>query len=111
MKRVLYRQRASSDRMGWPCVFAAWCWLMAGLAQAAVIEDIAFTSHPGAQLEVRLTLDEPAFADLKVTPSKSPRVSSWTCRKPRVRWGKSDFHYLRRMRPVSWCWSLMTARG
>jgi type IV pilus assembly protein PilQ len=72
MKRVLYRQRASSDRMGRPCVFAAWCWLMAGLAQAAVIEDIAFTSHSGAQLEVQLTFDEPPLADLESYTIEEP---------------------------------------
>ena len=72
MKRVLYRQRASSDRMGWPCVFAAWCWLMAGLAQAAVIEDIAFTSHSGAQLEVQVTFDEPPLADLESYTIEEP---------------------------------------
>jgi type IV pilus assembly protein PilQ len=72
MKRVLYRQRASSDRMGCPCVFAAWCWLMAGLAQAAVIEDIAFTSHSGAQLEVQVTFDEPPLADLESYTIEEP---------------------------------------
>jgi len=72
MKRVLYHQCATSARMDWHCVFALWCWLMAGLTQAAVIEDIAFTAQPGARLEVQLTFDEAPLADLKSYTIEEP---------------------------------------
>ena len=72
MKRVLYGRRATRSRLGWRCVFAASCWLLAGLAQAAVIEDIAFIAQPGARLEVQLTFDEPPLADLESYTIEEP---------------------------------------
>ena len=72
MKRFFYRQRASRECLGWPCVFAAWCWLTAAPAQAAVIEDIAFTAQPGAPLELQLTFDEPLLVNVKSYTIEEP---------------------------------------
>ena len=72
MKRILYRRGASRGRRGYPWVFAACCWLMAGLVKAAVIEDIAFTTQSGARLEVQLTFDEPPAADLQSYTIEEP---------------------------------------
>jgi hypothetical protein len=66
-------------------MFALLLWVMTTVAEAAVIENIAFTSRPDARLEVQLTFDEPPSADLRAIPSKNLRALWWICRRPGVR--------------------------
>lgn len=72
MKRTHSGQRAATDRACGYGIFAAWLWAMAISAEAAVIEDIAFTSQPGARLEVQLTFDEPPAAGLESYTIEEP---------------------------------------
>ena len=53
-------------------MFALLLWLMTSVAEAAVIENIAFTSRPDARLEVQLTFDEPPSGDLKSYTIEEP---------------------------------------
>jgi type IV pilus assembly protein PilQ len=56
----------------WRCLCAAWLWTIAAFTDAAVIEDIAFSSQPGGRLEVQLTFDEPPVADLESYTIEEP---------------------------------------
>jgi type IV pilus assembly protein PilQ len=47
-------------------------WSVAAAAAPGVIEDIAFTAQPGAQLEVRLTFSEPPSADIESYTIEEP---------------------------------------
>ena len=47
-------------------------WSVATVAAPVVIEDIAFTAQPGAQLEVRLTFSEPPSADIESYTIEEP---------------------------------------
>jgi type IV pilus assembly protein PilQ len=53
-------------------MFAPLLWVMTTVAEAAVIENIAFTSRPDARLEVQLTFDEPPSADLESYTIEEP---------------------------------------
>ncbi len=72
MKRTYLSQCTASDRMAWHAMFALLLWLMTSVAEAAVIENIAFTSRPDARLEVQLTFDEPPSGDLKSYTIEEP---------------------------------------
>jgi type IV pilus assembly protein PilQ len=50
---------------GWISLLVGCFWSVATAAVPVVIEDIAFTAQPGAQLEVRLTFSEPPSADIE----------------------------------------------
>jgi type IV pilus assembly protein PilQ len=50
---------------GWISLLLGFSWSVATAAATVVIEDIAFTAQPGAQLEVRLTFSEPPPADIE----------------------------------------------
>ena len=50
--------------MGWFSLLMGCLWSVATAAAPAVIEDIAFTAKPGAQLEVRLTFSQPPPIDM-----------------------------------------------
>ena len=65
-------QPSPGGRVGWLGALAGWLLAFAGTADAAVIEDIAFTSQPGARLEVQLTFDEPPAADLSSYTIEEP---------------------------------------
>lgn len=62
----------ASGRTAWRYLCTACLWAMASIANAAVIEDIAFASQPGARLEVQLTFDEPPLADLESYTIEEP---------------------------------------
>jgi type IV pilus assembly protein PilQ len=51
--------------VGWISLLLGFSWSVATAAATVVIEDIAFTAQPGAQLEVRLTFSEPPPADIE----------------------------------------------
>ena len=72
MKRAYLSQCTASCRMDWHVIFALLLWVMTFVAEAAVIENIAFTFRPDARLEVQLTFDEPPSADLKSFTIEDP---------------------------------------
>ena len=57
---------------GWISLLVACFWSVATAAVPVVIEDIAFTAQPGAQLEVRLTFSEPPSADIESYSIEEP---------------------------------------
>ena len=72
MKRTHLGRCTASGRMAWHAMFAPLLWVMTTVAEAAVIENIAFTSRPDARLEVQLTFDEPPSADLESYTIEEP---------------------------------------
>jgi type IV pilus assembly protein PilQ len=54
------------------CLFFGLFWAGVSAAQPAVIEDIAFTAKPGAQLEVRLKFSAPPSADIESYTIEEP---------------------------------------
>ena len=54
------------------CLVLGLIWTGVGAAQSMVIEDIAFTAKPGAQLEVRLKFSEPPSADIESYTIEDP---------------------------------------
>lgn len=64
MMRANSNKRIGAVPGGWISLLVACFWSVATAAVPVVIEDIAFTAQPGAQLEVRLTFSEPPSADI-----------------------------------------------
>ena len=56
----------------WIALLVGCFWSVATAAVPVVIEDIAFTAQPGAQLEVRLTFSEPPSADIESYSIEEP---------------------------------------
>ena len=72
MMRANPNQRIGAVSAGWISLLAG-CFLSVATAAApVVIEDIAFTAQPGAQLEVRLTFSEPPSADIESYTIEEP---------------------------------------
>jgi type IV pilus assembly protein PilQ len=72
MKKPYSSKGIASVCTSWRCLCAAWLWTIAAFTDAAVIEDIAFSSQPGGRLEVQLTFDEPPVADLESYTIEEP---------------------------------------
>jgi type IV pilus assembly protein PilQ len=72
MKKPYSSEGIASICNAWRCLCAAWLWTIAAFTDAAVIEDIAFSSQPGGRLEVQLTFDEPPVADLESYTIEEP---------------------------------------
>ena len=64
MMRANLNKRVGAVSGGWISLLVGCFWSVATAAVPVVIEDIAFTAQPGAQLEVRLTFSEPPSADI-----------------------------------------------
>ena len=72
MMRANPNKRIGAVPGGWISLLAACFWSVATAAVPVVIEDIAFTAQPGAQLEVRLTFSEPPSADIESYSIEDP---------------------------------------
>jgi len=72
MMRANPNQRIGAVSAGWISLLAGCFWSVATAAAPVVIEDIAFTAQPGAQLEVRLTFSEPPSADIESYSIEEP---------------------------------------
>ena len=72
MMRANPNQRIGAVSAGWISLLAGCFWSVATAAAPVVIEDIAFTAQPGAQLEVRLTFSEPPSADIESYTIEEP---------------------------------------
>ena len=72
MMRANPYQRIGAVSAGWISLLAGCFWSIATAAAPVVIEDIAFTAQPGAQLEVRLTFSEPPSADIESYTIEEP---------------------------------------
>ena len=72
MKSANARHRKSNFWGGTLCLFLGLIWAGVSAAEPVVIEDIAFTAQPGAQLEVRL----------KFSASPSAEIESYTIEDP-----------------------------
>ena len=65
-------KRVGASPTGWISLLVGCFWSVATVAAPVVIEDIAFTAQPGAQLEVRLTFSEPPSADIESYTIEEP---------------------------------------
>jgi type IV pilus assembly protein PilQ len=72
MMRANPNKRIGAVPGGWISLLVACFWSVATAAVPVVIEDIAFTAQPGAQLEVRLTFSEPPSADIESYSIEEP---------------------------------------
>ena len=72
MMRANPNKRIGAVSAGWISLLAGCFWSVATAAAPVVIEDIAFTAQPGAQLEVRLTFSEPPSADIESYSIEEP---------------------------------------
>jgi type IV pilus assembly protein PilQ len=72
MMRANPNKRIGAVPGGWISLLAGCFWSVATAAAPVVIEDIAFTAQPGAQLEVRLTFSEPPSADIESYSIEEP---------------------------------------
>ena len=72
MMRANSNKRIGAVPGGWISLLVACFWGVATAAVPVVIEDIAFTAQPGAQLEVRLTFSEPPSADIESYSIEEP---------------------------------------
>ena len=72
MMRANPNQRIGAVSAGWISLLAGCFWSVATAAAPVVVEDIAFTAQPGAQLEVRLTFSEPPSADIESYTIEEP---------------------------------------
>ena len=72
MMRANPNKRIGAVLGGWISLLVACFWSVATAAAPVVIEDIAFTAQPGAQLEVRLTFSEPPSADIESYSIEEP---------------------------------------
>ena len=72
MMRANPNKRVGASPAGWISLLVGCFWSVATLAAPVVIEDIAFTAQPGAQLEVRLTFSEPPSADIESYTIEEP---------------------------------------
>ena len=64
MMRANPNKRIGAVPGGWISLLVGCFWSIAAAAAPGVIEDIAFTALPGAQLEVRLTFSQPPSANI-----------------------------------------------
>ena len=72
MMRANPNKRIGAVPGGWISLLVGCLWSVATAAVPVVIEDIAFTAQPGAQLEVRLTFSEPPSADIESYSIEDP---------------------------------------
>ena len=72
MMRANPNKRIGAVPGGWISLLVGCFWSVATAAVPVVIEDIAFTAQPGAQLEVRLTFSEPPSADIESYSIEEP---------------------------------------
>ena len=72
MMRANPNKRVGASPAGWISLLVGCFWSVATVASPVVIEDIAFTAQPGAQLEVRLTFSEPPSADIESYTIEEP---------------------------------------
>ena len=72
MTRANPNKRIDASSIGWISLLVGCFWSAAAVAAPVVIEDIAFTAQPGAQLEVRLTFSEPPSADIESYTIEEP---------------------------------------
>ena len=72
MMRANPNKRIGAVPGGWISLLAACFWSVATAAVPVVIEDIAFTAQPGAQLEVRLTFSQPPSANIESYTIEEP---------------------------------------
>ena len=72
MMRANPNKRFDASPAGWISLLVGCFWSVATVAAPVVIEDIAFTAQPGAQLEVRLTFSEPPSADIESYTIEEP---------------------------------------
>lgn len=72
MTRANPNRRIDASSTGWIGLLVGCFWSVATVAAPVVIEDIAFTAQPGAQLEVRLTFSEPPSADIESYTIEEP---------------------------------------
>jgi type IV pilus assembly protein PilQ len=72
MMRANPKKRIGAVPGGWISLLVGCLWSVATAAAPVVIEDIAFTAQPGAQLEVRLTFSEPPSADIESYTIEEP---------------------------------------
>ena len=72
MMRANPNKRVGASPAGWISLLVGCFWSVATVAAPVVIEDIAFTAQPGAQLEVRLTFSEPPSADIESYTIEEP---------------------------------------
>jgi len=72
MMRANPYKRISAVPGGWITLLVGCFWTVATAAAPVVIEDIAFTAQPGAQLEVRLTFSQPPSADIESYTIEEP---------------------------------------
>lgn len=66
------KKRIGAVPGGWISLLVGCVWSVATAAAPVVIEDIAFTAQPGAQLEVRLTFSEPPSVDIESYTIEEP---------------------------------------
>ena len=72
MMRANPNKRIAASPVGWVSLLVGYFLSVAATAAPLVIEDIAFTAQPGAQLEVRLTFSEPPSADIESYTIEDP---------------------------------------
>ena len=72
MMRANPYKRVGAVPGGWITLLVGCFWTVATAAAPVVIEDIAFTAQPGAQLEVRLTFSQPPSADIESYTIEEP---------------------------------------
>ena len=72
MMRANSNKRIGAVPGDWISLLVGCFWSVATAAVPVVIEDIAFTAQPGAQLEVRLTFSEPPSADIESYTIEEP---------------------------------------
>ena len=72
MMRANPNKRIAASPAGWVSLLVGCFLSVAATAAPLVIEDIAFTAQPGAQLEVRLTFSEPPSADIESYTIEDP---------------------------------------
>ena len=72
MMRANPNKRIGAVPGGWISLLVGCFWSVAAAATPGVIEDIAFTAQPGAQLEVRLTFSQPPSANIESYTIEEP---------------------------------------
>ena len=72
MMRANPNKRVGAVPGGWISLLVGCFWSVAAAATPGVIEDIAFTAQPGAQLEVRLTFSQPPSANIESYTIEEP---------------------------------------
>ena len=72
MIRANPSKRIGAVSRGWISLLVGCFWSVATAAAPVMIEDITFTAQPGAQLEVRLTFNEPPSADIESYTIEEP---------------------------------------